>query len=196
MKVHNCEQCTDEWFDLRLGKVTASHFKDVLNKKSGRDTYMMRLATERDFGVREETYQNKYMEDGTEKEPDAREMYEWIYGVDVEQVGFIEKTEDVGCSPDGLVGTDGTIEIKCPKLTTHNKYIKKGVLPAEHKAQVQGQLWVCERQWCDFISYHPEAVTVDDEDKRLLVIRVERDDTYLTILSAAVATFVEELHKL
>ena len=196
MQVHNCDQGTEEWFDLRLGKVTASHFKDVLNKKSGRETYMLRLATERAFGVREETYQNRFMEEGTEKEPDAREFYALTNWVDVEQVGFVEKTEDVGCSPDGLVGDDGLIEIKCPKLTTHYKYIKKGVLPAEYKPQVQGQMWVCETQWCDFISYHPDAVTVDGEDQRLFIVRVERDEVYLATLSAAVATFVEELHKL
>jgi len=200
MKVHDCEQGTEAWHEIRLGRVTASHFKDVLNKKSGRETYMERLATERRFGERQDVYQNKAMAEGTAKEPDARDWYACTQWVDVEQVGFVEKTDDVGCSPDGLVGTDGMIEIKCPYLSTHNryerKYFKRGILVPEYKAQVQGQLWVCERQWCDFISYHPDAVTVDGEDVRLLVVRVERDEAYLTILSAAVATFVTELKEM
>lgn len=192
MKVYDCEQGTEEWFAARLGFVTASHFKDVLNKKSGRETYMLRLLGERVTGIREESYSNKYMEDGTELEPEAREHFEWIMNTTVEQVGFVEKSDDVGCSPDGLIeGGEGLLEIKCPKLTTHLKYIIKGVLPATYKAQVQGQLWVCERQWCVFMSYCP-----DYEKEPMWTIRVERDEAYLTLLSAAMATFVTELKEM
>jgi putative phage-type endonuclease len=191
MRIIECEQQSDEWFSARLGKVTASHFKDVLNKKSGRETYMMRLLAERITRIREESYSNKYMEDGVELEPEAREHYEWITDNEVEQVGFVEATEDVGCSPDGLIGMDGMLEIKCPKVTTHLGYIIKGVLPASYKAQVQGQLWVCSRQWCDFVSYAP-----DYEKQPMFRVRVERDEAYLSLLSAAVATFVTELHEL
>ena len=202
MKVHDCDQGTEEWFDLRLGKVTASHFAEVMAKGRGggesktRTTYMKKLRNERRYGVREDIKQSKAMAEGTEKEPDAREFYALTNWIEVEQVGFVELTEDVGCSPDGLVGTDGMIEIKCPILRTHADYWDANVLPPEYKAQVQGQIWVCQRQWSDFVSYHPDAVTLDGEDQRLFVVRVERDEAYLTTLSAAVATFVEELHKL
>jgi putative phage-type endonuclease len=191
MKIIDCEQQSEEWFQTRLGKVTASHFKDVMNKKSGRETYMMRLLAERVTGIREESYSNRYMEDGIELEPEAREHYEWIADTEVGQVGFVEKTEHVGCSPDGLIGADGMLEIKCPKVTTHLGYIVRGVLPATYKAQVQGQLWVCERQWCDFISYAPEY-----EKQPMFCVRAERDETFLSLLSVAVATFVTELEEM
>jgi putative phage-type endonuclease len=192
MEILHCEQQSEEWYQARLGKVTASHFKDVMNKKSGRETYMMRLLAERVTGVREESYSNKYMEDGIELEPEAREHYQWVTDNDVVQVGFVETTNDVGCSPDGLVGNgDGLLEIKCPKLTTHLGYIIRGVLPATYKPQVQGQLWVCKRKWCDFVSYCP-----DYEKQPMFCVRVERDEAYLSQLSAAVATFVTELQEM
>jgi len=188
MIVHDCEQRSEEWFELRRGKVTASHFADVINKKSGRETYMMRLLAERVTGITQDTYQNEYMKDGTEREPEARSEYAWLKGVTVKQVGFVQNSEDVGCSPDGLVGNDGLIEIKCPKLTTHLSYILKGVLPTTYRAQVQGQMWVCERQWCDFISYHE-----DYKKQPLFIVRVDRDEAYLKTLAAATATFIQEL---
>lgn len=188
MKIYDCQQQTDAWYGLRLGKITASHFADVLNKKTGRETYMMRLLAERVTGLRQESYSNSYMEDGIEREPEARLEYTWQTGRDVREVGFVEKTQDVGCSPDGLVDSAGLLEIKCPKLTTHLGYIIKNVLPATYKHQVQGQLWVCERTWCDFVSYHP-----DYEKQPLWILRVERDDEYLALLSAAVSTFLIEL---
>jgi putative phage-type endonuclease len=191
VKIIDCEQQTEEWYQARLGKVTASHFKDVMNKKSGRETYMMRLLAERVTGIREESYSNKYMEDGVELEPEAREHYQWITDNQVTQVGYVQKTDDVGCSPDGFVYQGGLLEIKCPKVTTHLGYIIKGVLPATYKAQVQGQLWVCERQWCDFVSYAP-----DYEKQPMFCVRVERDEAYQTLLSAAVATFVTELQEM
>jgi len=196
MRIIQCVQGSEEWFAARLNKVTASHFADVMAKGRGgassktREQYMMKLLAERVSGRREESYQNKWMEEGAEKEPDARDWYEWLYN-EVEQVGFVEMTDDVGCSPDGLVGDDGMLEIKCPKLTTHLDYILKGVLPSTYKPQVQGQLWVCERQWCDFASYHP-----DYDEHPLFVVRVERDDTYISLLSAAVATFLTDLTEL
>ncbi len=202
MKIIDCEQGTEEWFAARLGKVTASHFADVMAQGRGgsasktRATYMKKLRIERRYRVREGTFHSKYMDEGWEKEPDARDFYEIIYGAEVKQVGYIEKTEDVGCSPDGLVGADGVVEFKCPLLRTHRDYLDADALPSVYRAQVQGQLWVCERQWCDFVSYHPDAITLDGIDETLFVVRVERDEAFLTLLSAAVATFVEELLRL
>lgn len=195
MKIIDCEQQSEEWFAARLGKVTASHFKDVMAKGRGggtsltREDYLWELITQRVGGIREEGYKSKWMEEGTEKEPEAREWYEFITDNCVEQVGFVEKTEDVGCSPDGLIGKDGLLEIKCPKLKTHFK--KLGIFPSEYKPQVQGQLWVCERKWCDFVSYHPGY-----QKQPMSIVRVERDEAYLTLLSAAVATFVTELQEM
>jgi putative phage-type endonuclease len=197
MKIIDCEQRSPDWFAARLGKVTASHFSDVMAKGRGggasktREKYMMQLLAERVSGSPEESYQNKWMEEGTEKEPDGRFLYEWITGTQVGQIGFVEFSEDVGCSPDGLVGEEGLLELKCPKLTTHLSYILKDALPSEYKAQVQGQMWVCERKWCDFVSYHPDC-----KKQELFIHRVERDDAYITLLAAATATFLTELTEL
>jgi len=140
------DQGTDEWLALRYGWITASKFKDVKAGGAGktRKSYMYQLAAEAITGERIETYTNEYMEWGTLTEPQARAMYELESGNIVEEVSFI-KLDDVnkiGCSPDGLIGDDGMIEIKCPKTTTQIETYLSGKMPTGHNAQVQGQLWV------------------------------------------------------
>ena len=190
MKVYNCKQLSDDWFAVKLGKVSASHFSDVLNKKSGYKTYQYRLLGERLSGVSYEAYSNKTMDRGSEVEKQAREYYEALFGK-VEQVGFVELNDYVGCSPDGMVGKDGIIETKCPFPSTHVKYIIENKLPANYKPQVQGQLWVTGRQWCDFLSYDPRV-----SDRPFWKIRVFRDEKYINVLSIAIGTFVNELKEL
>jgi len=191
MKIIDCEQRSTEWYQVRMGKVTASHFNDVMNKKSGRETYMMRVLAERLTGIREETYQNQDMLNGIELEPEAREFYEWVTNTPVCQVGFVELDTDVGCSPDGLVMDDGLIEIKCPRVTTHISYILKDSLPSTYKWQVQGQLMICKRQWTDFVSFCPEYLK-----QPMWVKRVESDPALQTQLAGGIADFVTELiHK-
>jgi hypothetical protein len=131
------------------------------------------------------------MEEGTETEPQAREYYAGLNGVTVEQIGFIQLGDDIGSSPDGLVGDDGMIEIKCPFPSTHLGYILKGSLPSEYKAQVQGGLWVSGRKWTDFISFDPRV-----KSRPFWSIRVERDEKYIGELARAVQVFVEELQTL
>lgn len=188
-QIIDCIQGSDEWYEARLGLVTASRFKDVLSNGSGRKTYMMKLLAERDTGVPQETYKNEAMEMGNETESFAREHYEKATGVKVEQVGFI-KWGEIGASPDGLVGDDGCIEIKCPYNSTHLGYIIKKKLPSTYNAQVQGLLWVCERKWCDFISYAPMC------KRPMWKIRVERDEPYIEALDITVREFLDELHAL
>ena len=203
MKIHNCEQRSEEWYQARLGKVTASHFSAVMAKGRGgaasktRLDYMKTLANERLTGKRDPdgTYTNRAMENGTLREPDARDWYEWITGKDVVEVGFVELNDEVGCSPDGLVDIDGLLEIKCPAYKTHMDYRRDGVFPSEYRPQVQGQMWVCGRQWCDFVSYYPDLF-VNGEDLRLWILRVKRDDSYIEQLAAATAVFLTELKEL
>ena len=185
--LHYCEQRSDEWFQLRLGKVTASHFSTARSNGSGRKTYMMKLLAERMTGIPHENYSAKWMDEGSELEPEAREYYEKVKGVEVEQIGFVD-IGDVGASPDGFVGDEGMIEIKCPFPSTHLGYILKGTFPSEHKAQVQGQLWVCGRKWVDFISYDPRV-----SNRPMFVIRVNRDEVYISDIAKKINQFVEEL---
>jgi len=191
LKIHDCIQGSDEWFKARIGKITASHFSDVLAKKTGKpkaSDYIMRLIGERLTGLKEPNFHNDYMDNGIETEAQAREYYESLYGVKVEQVGFVELNENVGCSPDGLVNGDGLIEIKCPKSTTHLTTILDNKMQTCYTAQVQGQLWVTGRQWCDWISFDPR-VTVNP----FFMVRVDRDEKYIAVLEAAVEQFIKDM---
>jgi len=186
-----CEQRSPEWFQARLGRVTSSHFDEVLSKGSGRKTYIMKLLAERMTGQPLETFSAKWMEEGTETEPQAREYYAQLNDQKVVQVGLIQLGDDIGASPDGLVNDDGLIEIKCPFPSTHLGYILKNELPSEYKAQVQGGLWVSGRHWTDFISFDPRV-----KSRPFWSIRVERDDRYIKELKTAVEQFAEELRTL
>lgn len=184
-----CKQRSPEWFAARIGRITASHFDDVLSSGSTRKTYMMKLLAERMTGQPLENYSNKWMQEGTETEPKAREYYEGLNSIKVEQVGFIQLGDDIGASPDGLVGEDGQIEIKCPLPNTHLGYVLANKLPSEYKAQVQGGLWITGRQWTDFISFEPRI-----QSRPFWSIRIERDEKYIKELAKTVWEFADELN--
>jgi len=188
-EIFDCEQGSDDWFSARLTMLTASRFKDVLNSKTGRHTYMMTKLTESQQGRRIETYQSEAMRNGIKNEPFARKYYEDSKGVVVEQVGFI-KMGRVGCSPDGLVGDDGMIEIKYSEGSSHYQIILKDKMPTIHIPQVQGSLWVTGRKWCDFVSYDPWG-----RYKPFYCKRIFRDDDYINkILKPACEKFLQELN--
>lgn len=199
MKIIDCKQGSPEWHKARISKITGSRFKDVLSKGGGatRSKYMQELVKERKTGKPAKGYFDANMEDGQDREPAARLYYEKVNNVKVEEVGFIEHTgvdyiNYVGVSPDGLVGEDGGLEIKCPLLKTHKEYIEKNVLPSTYKAQVQGCMWVTERKWWDFVSYCEN----DEGVESYWSIRVYRDQNYINELAASVAVFIDELVKL
>lgn len=173
-----------------MGLVTTSRFGDVLNKSSGRKTYMMKLLAERMTGISQAGYSYSAMENGIETEPYAREYYESVKKVTVEQIGFI-RMGDIGASPDGLVNDDGVIEIKCPYSSTHLTNIIKNKMPTVYVPQVQGILWVCDRQWCDFISYDPKV-----KSRPFWSIRIGRDEEYIKSLIEKVNEFLRELKEL
>ena len=195
MRIIDCIQGTPEWFEARLGKVTASCFGDALaqnRQKTGPGVtskkYMRKLIAERMSGEAQESYRNDAMDRGSEVEQEAREYYEMVNGVIVTQVGFVERDEDVGGSPDFLVGCDGMGEIKCPDSHTHIEYILANRLPPVYVPQVQGGMWVCERKWCDFVSYDPRI-----EQRPYFCIRVYRDEEYIKELANKIRMFTTEL---
>lgn len=193
MKIIDCIQGSPEWHAAKLGVASASNFSKILAKGQGktRKAYMLRLAAEILSSEPQETYSNAAMERGIEIEPQAREYYEGLNGVKVEQVGFCKLDDNIGCSPDGLVGTDGGIEIKCPNTTTHITYILADKLPSEYVAQVQGSLWVTDRKWWDFLSFDPRL-----KGRPFWSIRVERDEAYINKLAIEVNQFIIELEEL
>lgn len=161
MKIfNNIDQGTPEWHAIRAGIPTASNFDKIIKANGSRSdqakTYIHQLVGERLLGHAEDGFKSEWMERGTELESEARALYEFISGNDVCQVGFMRLGyPSCGCSPDGLVGDDGGLEIKCPKLSTHIKYALSGKLPSDYHRQVMGSLFVSGRKWWDFMSYYP-----------------------------------------
>ncbi len=175
------EQRTPEWYAARLGKITASRISAVLAKPQGkkpsaatRDNYRAELLLERITGKEKaDTYQSKAMERGIQLEPEARAAYDTRYSVMVEPVGFVlhPTIKNAGCSPDGFVGDEGIIQVKCPYPAHHIEWLTRGGLPSEHRPQVAFELACCrEREWEDFVSYCPDF----PEHLRLYVYRVYR----------------------
>lgn len=159
---HEFEQRTPEWFSARLGCVTASRAADVMAKtKTGysasRETYMAQLITERLTNTRADGFSSSAMQWGTDTEPQARMAYELMTGETVEETGFVlhPSIQGFGASPDGLVGSDGLIEIKCPNSSTHIDTLLSEKVPAKYITQMQVQMMCTGREWCDFVSFDP-----------------------------------------
>lgn len=190
------EQGTPEWLALRCGKVTASRVADIVAKtKTGygasRANYMAQLIAERLTGTIAESYTNAAMQHGTDTEAEARNAYCFYQDVDVEQVGFIDHPRIVMCgaSPDGLVGSAGLVEIKCPNTATHIETLLGGSVPGKYLTQMFWQMECTGRDWCDFVSYDPRL----PEHMRLFVQRVPRDDERISALRVEIKAFQAEL---
>lgn len=190
------EQRTDEWFSARLGKVTASRIADVCARtKTGwgasRKNYMAELIVERLTGKRNEGFTNAAMQWGTDQEPEARLAYEFYRNAEVIETGFVPHPSiaETGASPDGLVGADGLVEIKCPNTATHLETLDGTTLPEKYFLQIQWQLVCTGREWCDFVSFDPRL----PESMRLFVERVKREDRVIAAVEKDVAEFLNEL---
>jgi hypothetical protein len=186
IEVFDFAQGSPEWFAVRLGIPTASEFGAVKAKGEGktRRTYMMKLIGELMTGEPSESFSNAHMERGKEMEPDARNLYAFHLDLEPVQVGFIRNGRK-GCSPDSLVGTNGMSEIKTKLPHLQAEVLLADRLPPEHEPQCQGNLWVAEREWIDFVSYWPKMP--------LFVKRVYRDEIYIKNLAAEVDLFNAEL---
>ena len=189
------EQRTDDWFQARLGKVTASRVADVIAKtKSGysasRDNYMADLIVERLTGQKASSFSNAAMEWGTEQEPNARAAYSARTGELVEEVGFIDHPTIAlsGASPDGLV-SEGIVEFKCPNTATHLEYLLAGKVPEKYVNQMQWQMACTGRPWGDFVSYDPRL----PEHLQMLIVRVPRNEVRIIELEDEVRKFIAEL---
>ena len=193
------EQGTQEWLLERAGCATASRFADVMatiktGEAASRRGYRMQLVTERLTGNPVQGYTNAAMQWGTEMEPYARQAYEARTGVIVEQTGFVKHPSIPWCgaSPDGRIDSHGLVEIKCPTSTTHLEWIEGKKVPPEHIPQIQGQMWVDNRQWCDFVSFDPRF----PDKLQLFVIGVVRDDAYIAGLEKQVKEFLVEVDEM
>ena len=191
-------QGSEAWKQARLGKATASRFADIMTNGRGgnpskvAETYMLDLLSEIITGKPSDEINSKYLEWGNRHEASARSAYCWDKGVEVSQVGFVNHPTIKRCggSPDSLVDEDGILEIKCPYNTTnHLRTLLSYEVPSEYQWQVQGNLWVTQRKWCDFISYDPRFQFGVDH----VVIRVERDELLIEELEDRVVRFLQQL---
>jgi len=190
------DQGSEEWFTIRIGKVTASRVADVIAKtKTGysasRDNYMAQLICERLTGLKGESFTNAAMQHGTDTEPLARAAYEALKDVLVDEVGFVPHPtiEMAGASPDGLVGEDGLLEIKAPQTNTHIETLLSQSVPGKYNTQMQFQMACTGRKWCDFVSFDNRL----PEELQLFVRRVPRDEVFIRLIEAEIVQFLAEL---
>ena len=197
------EQGTEEWHNLRLGKVTGSNFHRVMTGGKTAETYKHELVCQRLTGVRPPDIRAAAIDWGHEQEAQGRLSYslkclEASDDLDhsiVEEDGFVVSAlhSGVGCSVDGLVGTDGLIEIKCPYTSkNHYRTIVSGNVPKEYKWQVFGNMWCTERQWCDFVSFDPRFPS----HLRCVIVRVERDDEVMDEMAKKIMAFADDVELL
>lgn len=189
MIILDCEQGTDEWLAARRGIPTASAFKKILTPggklSATADKYLAEIIAETVYPDPDFTG-NQWTERGHELEPEARDWYEFWSDNKVTQVGMILLDDrSAGVSPDGLIGDDGMLEIKCPKPSTHVYWFNRGVLPDDHKAQCHAALHIAGRRWIDFVSYCPGFPS--------LLVRIEPDE-YTGKVAAALEEFTKRLN--
>jgi len=188
MQILDLDQGAPEWFAARIGKPTASCFNKLITstgkKSTQMDGYINTLIAEELMGAPADFYTNESMRRGTELEPEARAWYEFQTDIDVEQVGFVLRDDGlVGCSPDGITPFGG-LEIKCPGAGTHVSYLLANKVPAAYVPQVQGCMWLCERDNWDFVSYHP--------DMPKLHIVVARDNDFIATLDSLITELLDK----
>lgn len=189
------EQLSPEWFAARCGKVTASRIADVMAKTrngygAGRKNYMAELVAERLTGIKAQGFTSAAMMHGIETEPEARANYEFMTNSEVAEVGFVDHPiiEMTGASPDGLVGDDGLVEIKCPNTATHIDTLLGSNIDRKYVLQMHWQMICTQRKWCDFVSFDPRMPV----EMQLYIARVELDTELAEEITAEVNKFLAE----
>lgn len=190
IEITDIDQNTDEWIKIRLGVATASNFERIVKcngepSKSAKG-YMIQLAGEILSGEPHKSYYSYAMKLGHEREPESRALYEFNHDVDVRQVGFVFYNEDrrIGCSPDGLIDPNGGFESKNAEPAVQITRHEDGWSKADHFQQVQGGLWICEREWWDLQSYSRGIAPI--------VIRFYRDESFINTLRIRLLEFIDE----
>lgn len=198
MIYRDIEQGSPEWFEMRCSKVTASRIADAVAKtKTGyaasRANYMAQLIAERLTGNVAESYTNAAMQWGIDTEPHARAAYEFVMDSEVDRIAFADHPVIAmsGASPDGLVGDEGLLEIKCPNTATHIDYLITKKVPKKYLDQMQWQMACLKRGWCDFMSFDPRM----PENLNKWIVRIDRDEKRIGELEREVELFIEEMEE-
>ena len=170
MKIYNFEQRTEDWYNIRKGKMTASNAETIIANGKGLETYIYNLMAEYYSSAEKENYINADMQRGIDLEPEAKIEFQFYTGLDIKEVGCVELNEYILASPDGLIGDDGLIEIKCPNDSIYFKLLLSNNIKPEYIAQMQMQMYVTDRQYCYFVSYNPNF------EKSLYIKKINRDE--------------------
>lgn len=191
----DCEQGSEEWLQARLGIPTATGFENIVTatgkKSSAQIKYMAELIEESIIGLQDESFKSRFMERGNQLEPLARSAYEFITGNAVTQVGgvYLDENKEVMVSPDGVIPElKKGLEIKCPKMSTHIRYLLGGGVPSEYIIQVQANLWVTGYKTWDFVSYCPEY-----QKQPLYIFTAHRDQALMTAFDKLIPQFLNTL---
>jgi len=192
-EIIECDQLSDEWMEHRIGSIGGSSIASVVAGGQGkmRKNLLYRLAGEILTGSKYEGYRNADMDRGIEQEGEAREIYQFITENEVTQIGLVKHSEHKHYSPDGLIDPEGMIEIKCQVPSVHIEMIDTGKIGNQYTKQIQWGLSICERQWCDFISYSPLII-----DKPVWIKRFTRDEDLIKELHEKSNGFIDQLEKL
>ena len=178
-------QRTPEWIEIKRGKMSASNAETIIANGKGLETYIYNLMAEYYSSAEKENYINADMQRGIDLEPEARLEFEFYTNLDVQEVGFIEYNEFIGVSPDGLIGDDGLIEIKCPNDSIYFKVLLSDNIKPEYIAQMQMQMYVTDRQYCYFVSYNPNF------EKSLYIKKINRDKEMIEKLKKGLERGIE-----
>lgn len=178
MKIYNFDQRTEDWYNIRKGKMTASNASIIATNGKGLETYIYSLMADYYSNAEQEHYVNADMQRGIDLEPEAKIEFQFYTGLDVQEVGFVELNEYVGVSPDGLVGDDSLIEVKCPKDDIYFRLLLNGNIKPEYIAQMQMQMLVTKRKHCYFVSYNPNF------EKTLFIKKIDRDEEMIAKIQA------------
>ncbi len=189
MKIHKVKQGSEEWFDIKLGKLSASNAQAISANGAGLVTLIYKTVAEILSGAREDTYINPDMERGNEQEDTARSAYEMETGSEVTQVGFCELDKYTGASPDGLVGDDGLFEVKCPKASNYVKLLHTKKIDTGYVWQMQMQMLVTGRKWVDYVVYH-------ENFRMIIIIRVERDEAAIKKIKVGLDSGIKQIKEI
>jgi putative phage-type endonuclease len=198
MKIVDCEQNSPEWLAARCGSLGASSISDMVSKTrtgwgASRFNLAARIVCERLTGTPQDSYTNAAMQWGHDTEPQARSMYEFMKNITVTQVGLVlhPSIDRSHASPDGLVGDDGLIEIKCPNTATHIETLLNEDVDGKYVKQMQWQMACCGRSWCDFVSFDPRLPA----EMQMFVQRVQRDNDFIAELEREARLFLAEIDR-
>lgn len=189
MIVHNFNQRSDEWKQIRLGKFGSTDGQALSANGKGLETLVYQKVAERLSGKFEESYTNGDLDRGIEQEELARASYEMQSGHLVQTVGYVELDEFTGCSPDGLVGEEGLVEIKCMRASNYVKTQYTRKIDSAYEWQMQHQMFVTGRAWVDFVVFNENFPEV-------IIIRVDRDEKKIEKIKAGLETGKELINKI